>query len=221
MDTLIAIIQRDLRTTVRRSGDLLNPLAFFVVAVSLFPLAAQPDRDLLADLAPGVLWVGALLAGLLSLDRLFRDDLRDGTMEQMVLSGASLPLLVLGKVVVHWMLTGLPLVLLAWPLSHMLYLEAGAAPVLMMSLALGTGILSLMGGFGAALTAGLRDGGLLLALIVLPLMVPVLIFGARATDMARLGLPVAGPIYLLAAGLVLGLTLLPLAIAAAVEINLE
>lgn len=218
---MIALLRRDLLCAYRRRGDLLNPPAFFLVVLSLFPLASQPDPERLAQLAPAVLWVAALLAGLLSLDRVFRDDLRDGSMEQMLLSGASLPLLSLAKVGAHWLVSGLPLVLIAWPAARMLHLDPAAIPTLIASLSLGTALLSLIGGFGAALTAGLRDGGLLLALIALPLMLPVLIFGARATDMAVAGLSAAGPLYLMAAGLLLGAALLPLAIAAALEINLE
>lgn len=219
--TFPLILRRDLRVAYRRLGDLGNPLVFFLIVVSLFPLALSPERELLARVAPGILWVGALLAGLLSLERLFRDDLRDGTLEQMALSGRPLAGVVLAKVGVHWLTTGLPLVILAWPASQALYLPGPAQSCLLLSLALGTVLLSLLGGFGAALTAGTRDGGLLLALIALPLMVPVIIFGARATDMAARGLSAAGPLYLLGAATVLGLTLLPLATAMALRIDLE
>ena len=218
---VLGLARRDLRVAVRRSGDTLQPLGFFVIVTTLFPLALQPELSLLRDIAPAALWVGALLASLLALDLLFREDAQDGTLEQLALCGQPLASLVLAKTAVHWLLTGLPLVVVA-PLAAMaLGVPAAALPAVLAALVLGSVTLSLIGAVGAGLTMGMRRNGSLLAMLVLPLVVPVLIFGARATAFAIGGEAVAAPLYLLGAMAVLAVTLAPFAVAAAVRIGLE
>jgi len=215
------LMARDLRIALRRSGDSLQPLGFFLVVTTLFPLALDPALSLLRDIAPAALWVGALLSSLLALDLLFRDDGQDGTLEQLALCGQPFPLLLLAKTGVHWLLTGLPLVLVA-PLAAIgLGAPYAAMPGILSALLLGTVALSLIGAVGAGLTMSLKRNGSLLALLVLPLAVPVLIFGARATALAIAGEALGAPLYLLAAMAVLALTLTPWALAAAVRIGLE
>ena len=215
------LIQRDLRLAVRRPGEWLQPLGFFVIVATLFPLALDPELSRLRDMAPGVIWVGALLSSLLALELLFREDGQDGSLEQLALSGLSLAWLLLAKSCVHWLLTGLPLVIAAPFLALAFGSPVAAVPGLMAALLLGSIALSLIGAIGAALTLGLRRGGTLLALIVLPLAVPVLVFGAQATALAIALAPLAGPLYLLGAMAVLAATLAPLAAAGAVRISLE
>jgi len=215
-----AILGRDLVLTLRRRGELGNPLVFFVVVVTLFPLALGPAAETLARIAPGILWVAALLAATLAMEALFRSDFEDGSLEQLLLSPHPPALLLLAKVVAHWLATGLPLILISPLLALFVNLPGEALPVLVATLALGTPTLSLVGAIGVALTVGLRRGGLLLALLVLPLYVPVLIFAAGAVDNAAAGLSAAGPIYFLAALLVLAVTLAPPATAASVRISL-
>jgi heme exporter protein B len=216
-----ALIARDLRLALRRSGDTLQPLGFFLVATALFPLALDPQLSLLRDIAPAALWVGALLSSLLALDLLFREDAQDGALEQLALCGLPFPGLLLAKIAVHWLLTGLPLVLIAPLAASALGAPYEAMPGILAALLLGTVALSLIGGVGAGLTMSLKRNGSLLALLVLPLAVPVLIFGARATALAIAGEPLAAPLYLLAAITVLSATLVPWALAAAVRIGLE
>lgn len=218
---VVALARRDLRVALRRSGDTLQPLGFFVIVTTLFPLALQPEASLLRDIAPAALWVGALLASLLALDLLFREDAQDGTLEQLALSGQPLAGLVLAKTAVHWVLTGLPLVLVAPLAALALAVPLGALPAVLAALMLGSVTLSLIGAVGAGLTMGMRRNGSLLAMLVLPLVVPVLIFGARATALAISGEAVAAPLYLLGAMAVLAVTLAPFAVAAAVRIGLE
>lgn len=218
---LKAVVVRDLQISFRRWGDLLSPLMFFAMVTVLFPLALSPKRELLETLGPAVLWIAALLATLLSLNSLFRADLEDGSMEQLVIGPHSLPLVMLGKTIAHWLVCGLPLVLLAPFLSVTYYLPESGTRALCITLLLGTPTLSLLGSIGAALTAGVRQSGGLLALLVLPLMLPVLMFGARATDLAASGESVIGPLYLLGAFLFLSLSLVPVASAAAIRISLD
>lgn len=215
------VLERDLRLAFRRRGQLVQPLAFFAVITLLFPLALTPELSRLRDVAPGVLWIAALLSSLLALEFLFRDDAQDGTLEQFVLSGQSLTLLLLAKTVAHWLLTGLPLAVMAPFVGVALGVPMQALPGILAALALGTVTLSLIGAIGAGLTLGVRRGGVLLSLLTLPLAVPILIFGARATELAIKGADATGPLYLLAALAVFGLTLAPLAAAAAVRISLE
>lgn len=215
------VLERDLRLAFRRSGQVVQPLAFFAVITLLFPLSLTPELSRLKDVAPGVLWIGALLSSLLALEFLFRDDAQDGTLEQFALSGQPLTLLLFAKTIAHWLLTGLPLAVMAPVLGIALGVPPRALPGILAALALGTVTLSLVGAIGAGLTLGVRRGGVLLSLLTLPLAVPILIFGARATELAIKGAAFAGPMYLLAALAVLGLTLAPLAAAAAVRIGLE
>ena len=215
------LFQRDLRLAFRRWDQVTDPLVFFLMVTTLFPLALSPELSRLRDVAPGVLWVAALLSSLLAADSLLKSDAQDGTLEQYVLSAQPLTLLLLAKTAAHWILSGLPLVLISPLVAAALGVPVDALGVVMMSLVLGTLTLSLMGAIGAALTIGLRRGSLLLALLVLPLAMPLLIFGARAVELAIAGEPAAGPLYLLAALLVLTLTLAPLTAAAAVRISID
>jgi heme exporter protein B len=217
----VLLMRRDLRLALRRPGEWLQPLGFFVVVIMLFPLSMDPQMSRLRDIAPGALWVAALLSSLLALELLFREDAQDGTLEQLAISGVPLAWLLLAKTAVHWTLTGIPLVLIGPLLATALGAPNAAIPGVMASLLLGSVALSLLGATGAGLTLGLRRGGVLLALIVLPLAVPVLVFGARATALAIALEPLSAPLYLLASLAVLGLTLAPLAAAAAVRISLE
>ncbi len=216
-----AQLQRDFRLLWRRRGDAVQPLLFALMVVSLFPLALGADSPLLARIAPGVLWVAVLLSGLLNLDALFRGDLEDGSLEQMMLSPVPLAWLVALRVLAHWCVSSLPLLLLAPVLGEFLHLPRALLPPLLLSLALGTPLLSLLGAVVAALTVGIRRSGMLLAVLALPLFVPVLVFGAGAVAAAAEGLPWLGAIYLLAAGLALSLVLAPLAAATALRIALS
>jgi heme exporter protein B len=214
------VLARDLRLAVRRPVQVIQPLAFFAVVALLFPLGYTPELGKLRAIAPGVLWVGALLASMLALEA-FREDAADGTLEQFAVCGQPLVALLAAKTFAHWLLTGLPLTLMAPVLAMTLGVPATAMSGILMSLMLGTITLSLIGAVGAGLTLGVRRGGVLLSLLTLPLAVPVLVFGARATELAILGESLMGPLYLLGALAVLGVTLAPLAAAAAVRIGLE
>ena len=217
----LLVLGRDLRLGMRRLSQIGQPIVFFAMVLTLFPLALSPEPALLRSIAPGVLWVAALLASLLALEFLFRSDLEDGTLEQLLLCGQPLALLLMAKVLAHWMLSGLPLVVVSPLLGMMLGMPVESLGTLMVSLVLGTLILSLLGAVGAALTVGARRGSVLMSLLLLPLAMPVLIFGARATDLAMQGESAEGGLWLLAALLILAVTLAPLAIAAAVRISLE
>lgn len=214
-----SLFKNELRLLIRRPADLVNPLVFFALVVALFPLALGPESQLLQHAAPGLVWVAALLAVLLSLDGLFRADFEDGSLEQWVLSSHSLPMLVVAKVAAHWLCSGLALVVLAPLLALMLGLPGDCIGALLLSLLLGTPVLSLLGAIGAALTVGLRRGGLLLALLILPLYIPVLILGTGALQSALQGLPAAGQLLWLACLAVLAITLAPFAIAAGLSIS--
>lgn len=216
-----AIVGRDLKLAMRRQSDIVSVLFFFVIVASLFPLGIGPEANLLRKLAPGVLWVAALLATMLSLPRLFADDLRDGTLEQLTLAPHPLGLVVLGKVIAHWLVSGLPLALLAPVLGLQYDLSSEALWVLTGTLLLGTPALSGIGAIGAALTLGVRGGGVLLSLLVLPLYIPVLIFGAGAVDATVAGLGAEGHLSLLAALTLAALGFAPWAAAAALRIALE
>jgi heme exporter protein B len=216
-----AQLRRDFRLLWRRRGDAVQPLLFALMVVALFPLALGADSPLLARIAPGVLWVAILLAGLLNLDALFRGDLEDGALEQMMLSPVPLAWLVALRVLAHWCVSALPLILLAPVLGEFLHLPRALLGPLLLSLVLGTPLLSLLGAVVAALTVGIRRSGMLLAVLALPLYVPVLVFGAGAVAAAAEGLPWLGAIYLLAAGLALSLVLAPLAAATALRIALS
>lgn len=215
------VICRDLKLAFRRRSDALIPLFFFVVVVSLFPLSIGPERETLRRIAPGVLWVSALLASMLSLNRLFEQDLADGTLEQMMLSPAALAMLVVGKITAHWLLSGLPLALLAPALALQFDLPASSLWILTVSLVIGTPVLSLIGAVGAGLTLGIRTGGVLVAVLVLPLYIPVLIFGAGAVDASIVGRGASENLSLLAAVFVLAAFFTPFATSASVRIALE
>jgi heme exporter protein B len=215
------VFQRDLLLASRRWDEVSQPLIFYVVVTTMFPLATTPDLTALREIGGGVVWVAALLASLLALEALFRADVEDGTTEQWVLSGQPLGYLLLAKVAAHWVLTGLPLVIMSPIVATGLGLPTEAWGVLMASLLLGTGTLSLLGGIGAALTVGVRRGSVLLSLLVLPLAMPLLIFGARAVSMQMDGDSPAGPLQLLAAIFFMALSLGPLAMSAAIRISVE
>jgi heme exporter protein B len=216
-----AIIRRDLLLAFRRRAEMANPLLFFVMVVTLFPLAVGAQANLLQAMAPGVIWVSALLAALLSLDGLFRSDFEDGSLEQLLLSPHPLSILILGKIFSHWLVTGLPLLLVAPLLALFLGLPEKAMPTLWMTLLLATPMLSLIGAIGVALTVGLRRGGMILSLLVLPLYIPVLIFASSAVDRAANGLPVTAQINILLAMLMLAVVLTPLPTAAALKMSVN
>lgn len=216
-----AVLLRDLRLAMRRKGDILNTLAFFIMVTTMFPLGVGADSQLLRIIAPGILWVAALLAAMLSFPRLFESDFADGTLEQITLSGEGLSILVLAKVTAHWITSGLALSILAPLLGIQFGLEGDLLAVLCASLMLGTPVLSLIGAVAASLTLGLRGAGVLSALIVLPLFVPVLIFGAGAVTAADSGLGGESHLLLLGAMLLGSVPLAPMATAAALRIALE
>ena len=215
------IVRRELRLSFRRPGQLLQPLVFFLIVTTLFPLGLNLQLSLLRDMAPGVLWVAALLSSLLSLDALFKSDADDGTLEQLALSGHGLALIATAKTFAHWLVSGAALVLVAPLVAVALNIPSFAFSTMMVSLAMGTLTLSWLGAIGAGLTIGLRRGNVLLSLIVLPLAIPLLIFGAAATDRAISQVDVTGALYLLAAICVLTCTLAPFAAGAALRITLE
>jgi heme exporter protein B len=218
---LTHVFVRDLRIALRRRADTLAALIFFVMVVSLFPIGVGPEPKVLRMIGPGVVWVAALLASMLSLGRLFSDDHQDGTLEQLLLSAYPLPFLVLAKIGSHWIASGLLLGLVSPVMALQFGLSAGECAVLLLSLLLGTPVLSLLGSIGAALTVGLRGAGVLLSLLVLPLTVPVLIFGAGAVEAYAAGLDISAHFSLLAAMLVLSLVAAPWVCSAALRIALE
>lgn len=218
---MLAVLRREIALGLRQKGEVLTPLVFFIVIASLFPLGVGAETNLLLRMAPGVLWVSALLAAMLSLQRMFATDHHDGSLEQMVLSSTPLALLVLAKAIAHFLLSGLPLVLVAPVLGLQFGLDGRSLTILMLSLLLGTPTLSLIGSIGAALTLGVRGAGVLLSLLILPLYIPVLIFGAGAVEADVMGLGIGGHFSLLAALLVLSVFFSPLATAAALRISLE
>ncbi len=215
------LLRRDLLLTARRGNEWINPLVFFVIVVSLFPLGIGPGAKTLQLIGPGVIWVSALLATLLALDGLFRADYQDGALELLLLSPHPLSVLVLAKVLAHWLITGLPLVLLSPLLAVLMHQDTAVLWVLMSTLAMGSATLSLIGAIGAALTVGVRRGGLLVSLLVLPLYIPVLVFGSNAVASAAMGLAVEGQLSLLGGALFLALALAPVATAAALRVSVE
>lgn len=216
-----AILRRDLLLAFRHRGEIANPVLFFFMVVTLIPLGLTPEASRLAEIAPGILWVMALLASLLSVEGMFQSDYRDGTLEQMMIFPQPLYLMVLAKILAHWLVTGLPLTLLAPVLGMMLSLpDAGYLP-LVLSLLMGTAVLSLVGAIGAALTVALRKGGLLLSLIVMPLYMPVLIFGASTVQRAVDGFPVEGPLAIMGALLAFSLLISPFATSGALRVSMH
>lgn len=216
-----ALLRRDFLLAYRRRAELLQPLVFLLVVTTLFPLGVGPSPQLLANIAPGVIWIAALLASVLSLDSLFRSDFEDGTLEQMVLSGQSLALIALARIVAHWLVAGLPIVLLSPLLAMWMNLPDDGVPVLIKSLVIGTPILSLVGAIGGALTVSLKRGGQLLSLLVFPLYVPLLILATSAVGAAVVDLSYTGQLGLIFSGLIVALTLAPFATAAALKLSLS
>ncbi len=216
-----AVIRRDLVLALRRRSEIANPLLFFILVITLFPLGIGAQPHLLQAIAPGIIWVSALLAAMLSLDSLFRSDFDDGSLEQILLSPHPTSVLVLAKIVAHWLVTGLPLLIVAPLLAVFLGMPNHALGILLLTLLLGTPVLSLIGAIGVALTVGLRRGGMILSLLVLPLYVPVLIFAGNAVQMAGGGLPVDAQINILIAILLLALVLAPLPVSAALKMSIN
>ena len=215
------VVRRDLLLAMRRRADVLTTLIFFVMVVSLFPLGVGPEMDMLRKMASGVVWVAALLASMLSLPRMFSADHADGTLEQMMLAPQSLSVLVLGKIVAHWMLSGLPLALIAPVLGLQFDMSPQALWILVLALLLGTPVLSMIGAVGAALTLGLRGGGVLVSLLVLPLCIPVLIFGAGAVEAVTSGMSVVSNLSFLGAFMLFALVFTPFVAAQALRISME
>jgi len=220
-NAFLQVVSKELKGAFRHPSDILNPIWFFVIVVTLFPLAIGSDPALLKRIAPGIIWVAALLAALLSFERLFKDDFIDGTLEQLMLTPFPLAWLVCAKVFAHWLLTGLPVLLVSPLLALFLALDTETYTALFLTLLIGTPILSLLGAIGVALTVGLRKGGILLSLIMLPLSIPILIFSTMAIDAAAYGQSYLGLLALLAAMLVAAITLAPFAIAASLRVSVS
>jgi heme exporter protein ccmB len=218
---LLNIIQRELTIAFRRPAEILNPLWFFLIVITLFPLLMGPNPELLGKIASGIAWVAALLSALLSFERLFRDDYLDGSLEQLMLLPVGLPQVALAKVIAHWLLTGLPLILLSPIAAILLSLETHVWSALVLTLLLGTPILSCLGAIGVALTVGLRKGGTLLSLLILPLFLPVLIFAAAVLEAATINMNYSGQLAIIGAILAITLTFSPFAIAGALRISLQ
>jgi len=217
----IFLLKRDLTLVFRNRGELANPLLFFILVITLFPLAIGAIPELLSRIAPGIIWVAALLAAMLSLDGIFRSDFEDGSLEQLLLSAHPMPVLVLAKVCAHWLVTGLPLLVIAPVLAEMLGMVEEAQSTLLLTILIATPVLSLIGSIGVALTIGLRKGGIILSLLVLPLYVPVLIFAASAIESSAMGLDVSAQINMLLAFLFLAASLSPWATAAALKMSMS
>jgi len=215
----VAVLKRDLLLGFRHKGELLNPLIVHLIVVALFPLALGAERAMLSEVAPAIIWIAALLATVMSLDRFFAGDFNDGSLEYLLLSPHSLLLLVSAKILAHWMLTGLPLLVLSVPASYLVFMPGPAYVPLLLTLLLGTPILSLIGAVLSALTVGLRGGAVLLPLLVLPLYMPVLIIAIAAVNNAARGLAIVGELYFLGSMLVLSLTIMPLATMASLRVR--
>ncbi|WP_456296939.1 heme exporter protein CcmB [Vibrio sp. AK197] len=221
MINMMSVIRRELLIAFRRQADVFNPLWFFIIVITLFPLSIGPDPNLLTRISAGIVWVAALLAALLSLERLFRDDFQDGSLEQMMLMPVPLPVVVIAKVFAHWLLTGLPLILISPLLAVLLSLDFNTWLAVVLTLLLGTPTLSFIGAIGVALTVGLQKGGVLLSLLVLPLYIPVLIFATSTIDAASLSMAYSGQLAILGAMLVAAITLTPFAISAALRVSVN
>ena len=215
------IFKRDLLIAFRRRSEIIHPIIFFVMVISLFPLAIGDDKVLLQKIAPAIIWVTALLATMLSLDNLFRSDFEDGSLEQMTLIKTPLSFLVTAKITAHWVITGLPLILITPLLAVLLYMPSELISMLLLTLLLGTPTLSLIGAVGIALTVGLRQGGVILSLLILPLYIPVLIFATLALQNVEQGFSAEAQLAMMLAILVLAITLAPFAIAAALKVSLN
>lgn len=215
------LLQRELLRHWRCRQDLVNPIMFFVLTVSLFPLAVTPDGELLGQISSGVIWVSALLAAMFSLESMYRDDYHDGTLELLLLQSGSPYLVVLAKIISHWLTTGLPLVIISPLLAVMMHVPEGATMALMLTLLIGTAVLSLIGSVGMGLTVGLRQGGVLLSLLVLPLYIPILIFGANAVSAAAMGFDYTGQLAFMGAYFLGSLSLVPIASVAAIKVSIR
>ncbi|ALE52884.1 heme transporter [Candidatus Thioglobus autotrophicus] len=221
MNIYLQTLSRDLRIALRNPSSVLNPLLFFIISVSLFPLAISPEAETLSQIAAGIIWVASMLAVLLSLNALFHHDFENGVLEQMVTSHHSLPLLILSKITAHWLLTGIPIILLSPLLGVFLFLDDEGIKVLMITLLLATPSLSLIGSIGASLIVGIKNSGMLLSLLILPLYIPILIFASSAVSQAQFGLDISSQLYFLALFLVLSLMSAPFVSAIALKISLE
>ena len=221
LTAMFQIIRRELLIAFRRRADVFNPLWFFIIVITLFPLGVGPDPKMLAKMAPGIIWVAALLASLMSLERLFRDDYLDGSLEQMLMMPTPLPVLAFAKMIAHWLLTGLPLILISPLAAVLLSLDWVTWKAVVLTLLLGTPTLSFIGAIGVALTVGLRKGGVLLSLLILPLFIPVLIFATGGIEGAALGLNYDGQLAILGAFLLGSITLAPFAVAASLRISVN
>lgn len=219
--TVFTIIRRELLIAFRRQADVFNPLWFFIIVITLFPLSIGPEPGLLSRIAAGIVWVAALLSALLSLERLFRDDFQDGALEQMMLFPVPLPVVVISKVVAHWLLTGVPLILISPLLAILLSLDFNTWLAIVATLLIGTPTLSFVGAIGVALTVGLQKGGVLLSLLILPLYIPILIFATSAIDAASLNMAYNGQLAILGAMLMGSMTLSPFAISAALRVSVN
>lgn len=213
------VLKRDLVIALRNKDDVLNPLLFFIIVITLFPLGIGPETETLSRIAPGIIWVAALLATLLSLDRLFKSDFDDGSLEQMLLSPHPFFVMVLAKITAHWLLTGLPLIFIAPLLALLLHLNENSYDVLMLTLLIGTPVLSLIGAIGVALTVGIKKGGVILSLLILPLYIPVLIFATSAIDTAAMNLPYTGQLAIMGALFFSTFTLAPFAVSSALKVS--
>lgn len=221
MNAVIFMVRRELLLAMRQRAELVNALLFYSFIVVLFPLAIGAKAKLIIEVAPAIIWVAALLSVLLSIDRTFRSDFEDGTLEQLILSDHPLSLLVLGKILAHWLVSGVPLLVLTPLLTLFLGLDAESTRILMLTLLLGTPVLSAAGAIGVALTVGLRRGGILLALLVLPMYIPVLLFATVMVAHARVHAPIAADLSMLIAFLILAITLAPLPTAAALKVSVS
>ncbi|MEZ8822829.1 heme exporter protein CcmB [Vibrio amylolyticus] len=221
ISTMTTIVRRELLIAFRRQADIFNPLWFFIIVITLFPLSIGPEPNLLARIASGIVWVAALLSALLSLERLLRDDFQDGALEQMMLMPIPLPIVVLSKVIAHWVLTGLPLIVISPLLAILLSLDFNTWKAVVLTLLIGTPTLSFIGAIGVALTVGLQKGGVLLSLLILPLYIPILIFATSAIDAASLGVMYNGQLAVLGAMFVGSMTLTPFAISAALRVSVH
>ncbi|MFY8282121.1 heme exporter protein CcmB [Pseudoalteromonas sp. SSMSWG5] len=216
-----AVFSKDLKLAFRQRAEIVNPILFFLIVITLFPLAIGPEPGLLARMAPGIIWVAALLSTMLGLDKLFRDDYHDGTLEQLIASAYPLPLTVLAKVAAHWVITGLPLVLMTPVFALLMNLESSALLATVLTLLLGTPLLSFIGAIGAGLTVGLQKGGILMSLLVLPLYIPVLIFATSAIDTSSMELAYSGQLAILGAMLIVAIIAAPIAISSALKVSVS
>lgn len=221
MNIFLQTLKRDLKIAIRNPSSVLNPLLFFIISISLFPLAISPEASTLSQIASGIIWVASMLAVLLSLNALFHHDYENGVLEQMVISHHSLPLLILSKVLAHWLLTGVPIILLSPVLAMLLFLDAAATKVLMLTLLLATPSLSLIGAIGASLIVGIKNSGMLLSLLILPLYIPILIFASSAVSQTQFAMAVDFELYILSSILVLSLMTTPFVSSIALKISLE